>query len=231
MKKYLKIEEIISIRFSDTKTANFNNFKDTIGTAMVRSFKNNTLTFIDRKIGQLCPGGNYFLNITHPPVKEICDVYVKDEGVFKNNSICRIFLNKLPKYPKAAKKRYILFTPLIKENKEPNIIILLANPAQVSRILGLSAYKKISYPSSIIPAMPMCTSIYAPVESKRIHLNFIDYYDRYYQGKQGRRLLWKNSDLIISMPYFVFKEIIEHIPLSAHGNFKPKIKPQKFDPI
>lgn len=230
IKSNLKIEKIISIRFSDTKTENFNKFKDTACTAMARSFENNTLTYIDRKSGQLCPGGNYFLDITHSPKKEICDVYVKDEKVFKNNSVCSTFLKNLPKYPAAAKKRYILFTPLVKENKKPDTIMLLANPAQTGRILGLSVYKKMSYPP-IIPASPTCASIYAPVESNKIHLNFIDYYDRYYQGRQKGRLLWKDSDLIISMPFGIFEEIIKSIPLSAHGSFKPKIKPQKFDPI
>lgn len=230
IKKYLKIEKIISIRFSDTKAANFDKFNDTVCTAMARSFENSTLVFIDRKNGQLCPGGDYFLDITHPPIKEICDVYVKDEGVFRNNSVCSVFLKNLPRYPTAAKKRYILFTPLVKENKRPDTIMLLANPAQAGRILGLSVYKKMSYPS-IIPASPTCASIYAPVESNKIHLNFIDYYDRYYQGKQKGRSLWKDSDLIISMPFSIFKEIIKSIPLSAHGSFKPKIKPQKFDPI
>lgn len=228
IKKYLKIKKIISIRFSNTKTANFIKYKDTACTALARSLKNNILTYIDRGNGQLCPGGNYFLNITHPPTKEACDVYVRDEKVFKNNSACSTFIKNLPKYPTVAKKRYILFTPLVKEKKKPDVITLLANPAQAGRILGLSVYKKMSYPS-VIPALSTCAGIYASIEPNKIHLNFIDYYDRYYQGKQGEQLLWKDSNLIISMPFNVFREIIRCIPLSAHGNCKPKIKPQKVD--
>lgn len=230
IKKYLKIDKIISIRFSNSKTASFNKFKDTACTALARSFENNTFAYIDRKNGQMCPVGNYFLNITHPLIKEVYDVYVKDEKVFKNNSVCSAFIKNLPKYPTLAKKRYFLFTPLVKENKKPDIIMLLANPAQTSRILGLSVYKKMSYPS-VIPALPTCASIYASIESNKIHLNFIDYYDRYYQGKQKGRLFWKDSNLIISMPFGIFEEILKCIPLSAHGSYKAKIKPQKVDSI
>lgn len=230
LNKSLGIKKIISIRFSDTKTANFNKFNDTACTAMVRSFENNTPVYIDRKNGQLCPGGNYFLSITHPPIKEVYDVYVKDEKVFKNNSICGDFIKNLPSYPDAEKTRYILFTPLAKEKNKPDVIMMLANPAQASRILGLSIYKKFLQPL-ILPALSTCAAIYAPIESGRIHLNFIDYYDRYYQGRQNGISLWKDSDLIISMPFSIFEEIIKHIPLSAHGNFKSKIRPQKFDPI
>lgn len=228
IKKYLKIKKIISIRFSNTKTTNFKKYNDTACTALARSFKNNIYAYIDRREGQLCSGGDYFLDIAHPSKKEICEVYVKDEKIFQNNTTCNAFIKNLPKYPTAAEKRYILFTPLIKERNKPDVIMFLANPAQASRILGLSVYKKMSYPS-IMSALSTCASIYAPLESDSIHLNFIDYYDRYYQGKQKGRLLWKDSDLIISMPFSMFKEIIRCIPLSAHGSFKPKIKPQKVD--
>ncbi len=228
IKKYLGIKKIISIRFSNTKTLNFKKYKDTVCTALARSFKNNISTYIDRQKGQLCPGGNYFLNITHLSKKEICNVYIKDEKVFKNNTVCSLFLKKLPKYPSLAQKRYILFTPLSEEIRKPDVIIFLTTPAQAGRILGVSVYKKLSQPL-IMPALSTCASIYAPIESNRIHLNFIDYYDRYYQGKQNGQLLWKDEELIVSMPYGIFKEIIKCIPLSAHGNYRPKIKPQKVE--
>ena len=127
-----------------------------------------------------------------------------------------------------AQKRYILFTPLSEEIRKPDVIIFLTTPAQAGRILGVSVYKKLSQPL-IMPALSTCASIYAPIESNRIHLNFIDYYDRYYQGKQNGQLLWKDEELIVSMPYGIFKEIIKCIPLSAHGNYRPKIKPQKVE--
>lgn len=228
IKKHLGIDNIISIRFSNAKTANFKKYKDTACTALARSFKKNIPTYIDRKNGQLCPGGNYFLNITHPSKKEVCDVYVKDEKVFYNNTVCNAFIKDSPKYPALAKKRYILFTPLVNELNKPDVIMFLATPAQTGRILGLNAREKMSYPL-IMPALSTCASIYAPIESNKIHLNFIDYYDRYYQGKQKGRLLWKESDLIISMTFSVFQEIIKSIPLSAHGSYKPKIQPQKID--
>lgn len=230
IRKYLKIGKIISVRFSNIKTTNFDKFKDTACTAIARSFKDNTFTYIDRKAGQSCPGGNYFLSITHPSIKEVYGVYVKDEKVFKNNSVCDGFLKNLPRYPNIAKTRYILFTPLIKEKIKPNVIIMLVNSAQAGRILGLSVYKKF-LPPLVLPALSTCAAIYAPVESSRVHLNFIDYYDRYCQGRQKGTSLWKDSDLIISMPFDIFEKIIKYIPLSAHGNFKSKIRPQKFDPI
>lgn len=230
IKSNLRIEKIISIRFSNTKSIQYTKYNDTVCTALARCFKNNILTYIDRKTGQLCPGGDYFLKIKNISSKVVNNVYVKDEKIFQNSAVCNKFIKKLPSYPDAEKTRYILFTPLTKEKNKPDVIMMLTNPAQAGRILGLSVYKKILQPL-ILPALSTCASIYAPIESGRIHLNFIDYYDRYYQGRQKGISLWKDSGLIISMPFGIFEEIIKHIPLSAHGNFKPKIKPQKFDPI
>lgn len=230
VKDNLNIKSIISVRFSDIKSEKFEKYNDTVCTSLARCFKKNICTYIDRKKGQLCPGGDYFLHITHTPKDEVCNVYVTDEKVFKNNSVCNTFIKSLPKYPTVARKRYILFTPLKKETDKPDVIMLLVNPAQASRILGLNVYKKMSLPL-VVPALSTCASIYAPIESNTIHLNFIDYYDRYFQGVENKKLLWKNHHMIISMPFNIFEEMLSFIPLSAHGNFKPKIKPQKFDCI
>lgn len=226
IKKCLGIKKIVSIRFSDSKGNKYKKYKDTACTALARSFKKEVSTYVDRKLGQLCPGGDYFLKITRPTKREVCKVYVSDEGVFKKYSICSAFLKTLPKYPLVAQKRYILFTPLAEETQKPDVISLLATPAQVGRILGLSAYKKISFPL-VIPAGPTFASIYAPILTKKIHINFIDYFDRYYQGK----LFWNDSDLIVSLSFGIFKQILATIPLSAHGIRKPRITPQQVDPL
>lgn len=228
--KYLGIENAISIRFSDTKSEKYKKYQDTACTAILRSLKKDTCTYIDRNNGQLCPGGNYFLDISHPDKKEICDTYVKREKVFRENKVCEAFINTMPKYPQAAKKKYILFTPLSHEIKKSDVIMLLVNPAQTGRILGLSVYKKMSLPS-VMPALSTCAAIYAPLVSNQIHLNFIDYFDRYFQGKQKGKLLWKEHQMLISMPFGIFEEITQSIPLSSHGSYKPDLKPQAIDKL
>lgn len=228
IKKHLGIDYVLSVRFSNAKSKKIKKFQDTACTAMARALMKKIPTFIDRKSGQLCPGGDYFLNISHLPTKEVRDVYVKQEKVFINNSICNSFLKNLPKYPINAQKRYILLTPLAEEKSKPDAIILLANPAQTGRILGLSAYEKFSLPF-ILPTISTCASLYAPIYLKKIHLNFIDYYDRYYQGKQNKKLIWRENQLLVSMNSKIFEKIIENIPNSPHGAYKPRLKPQIVD--
>jgi len=226
IKKVLGINNIVSIRFSDTKTAKFKKYKDTVCTALVRSLKSKIPTYIDRLVGQLCSGGNYFLGITHSSKKEICDVYVKDEHVFQNNSVCHKFLGYLPKYPAVAMKKYILITPLTKETKPPHVILLLATPAQVGRILGLCVFKnyKLLY---ILPAGPTCVSLFTSLTTNGVHLNFIDYYDRHRQCVKGGVSAFNDEEMIVALPYKLFNGIIECVEKSPHGSFEPDLKPAK----
>ncbi len=225
LKKTLKITKTVSVRFSSTKPAYYQQYQDTACTALARCLIKKKNVFIDRQHGQLCPGGNYFLGIKKYPKNKICDIYVKAERVFKNNKACLSFLKKIPAYP-GRKAKYILLSPLETEPEKPDLIIIQANPAQAARILGLAVYKKINYPA-IIPAAPACLSLYAPLASGRIHLNLIDYYDRYYQGKQNDKLIWNDKDMLISLPFTVFTDILSALPLSGQGSFRPRLKPQK----
>ena len=224
IKKILGIDHVVSIRFSNGKSEFYKQYQDTVCTALVRALKTKKQVLIDLKYDQLCSGGNYFLNTTKYSKKEICHTYVKDEKIFNNNVICLSFLKKISKYPE-QKKKYILFSPLEKEIKKPDIVILLVNPAQVGRILGLSVFNKMDYPI-VIPAAPTCFSLYAPLISNQLHLNFIDYYDRYYQGKQNGKLIWDDGEMLISLTFSRFSNIIKSIPLSAHGLYKTTLKPQ-----
>lgn len=224
LKKTLGIKAVASIRFSNIKSELYKQYQDTACTALARTLKNEKQVLIDRKHGQLCAGGNYFLNITEYSKKEICHTYIKDEKIFNNNAVCSSFLKKISKYP-GQKKRYILFSPLEKEVNKPDIIILLVNPAQVGRILGLSVFNKMDYPD-VVPSAPTCFSLYAPLISNQVHLNFIDYYDRYYQGKQHGKLIWNDKEMLISLTFSRFSDIIKSVPLSAHGLYKTNLKPQ-----
>lgn len=225
IKKSLGIDRIVSVRFSNQASKRHRQYRDTACTALARSLKNKKLVYLDRKSGQLCPGGDYFLQIRKFSRQEVSRVYLKDERVFGDKTACLSFLNNLPKYPQPVNKRYIFLTPLEKETSRPDLIIMLANPAQVSRVLGLSVYKKMIFPH-LLPAGPTCISLYASLSANRPHLNLLDYYDRYYQGRQNNKLIWKNEEMLVTLPFKLFSDIIKYIPCSAQGSFKPRtLKP------
>jgi uncharacterized protein (DUF169 family) len=230
IKQILNTKSIVSIRFSNKKSNRYKIFQDTACTALARSLKDKRLVYLDRKQGQLCAGGNYFLDFKKCSDKEVCDVYIKKEKVFSNQVVCKDFLQQVKKYKNNIKSKYILLSPLDKEVNKPDVVALLVNPAQASRIIGLSIFNKLQEPI-VSPAGPLCLDIQAPFYSNRLHLNFIDYFDRYYQGKQGGRLIWEDGEMMIFCNYRIFCELLNNLDNSPHGGYKIKLKACKTSPI
>lgn len=229
-KKCLKINQIVGVYFSKIPPVNAENHRDTACTALARCFLNREAVFFGpQKNIQLCPGAVYFFNFKKKNDSEAIDTYVKDEHVFKNSEICKVFLKNLPKIPGSLKNKFVLIKP-INRNEKPSVIILLVNSAQAGRIIGLSNYdnyKKIE----INPNQPTCISLFAPAATNKLHINFLDYYDRYYQGNIKGKNIWPDDKMIISMRYSDFEEILNNLAKSPQGSYKPKLSPQKVDEI
>lgn len=215
LNKELNIEdEIIGVRFSNQLLKNSS--KDTACTALARAIINRTRVVFST---QLCEGGNFFLNLTDITKEQTCDVYVNKEQVFKNKQICCSFLNKLPKF----KFKSVIIEP-VKENSQ--VVILLLNPAQIGRIIGLLNYSQYQT-IEILPNQPTCICLFTPLITKKPHINFMDYYDRYYQGKG----LWNDNKMILSLRMKDFNKILKNLDSSAQGSFKPDLSPKEIDPI
>ncbi|MFH1523122.1 MAG: DUF169 domain-containing protein [Patescibacteria group bacterium] len=227
-KKALKINKpILGIGFSKKLPNNYQHYKDTACTALARAFsKKETLVFGAKKFPQLCSGGDYFLKLSSINDYEAMDVYVNDEHVFKDRKICKEFTESLPKLPNNLKNKFITIKPF-QINDQPEIIIILANPAQVGRIIGLLNYEKYNE-IKIYPNQPTCLSFFAPLVTKLPHLNFIDYYDRYYQGYVNNKYIWKENEMIISLTFEQFKEMLNNLNKSPQGIYnRVNIKTQK----
>lgn len=228
-KKALNIQNrIVGIFYSTKIPKDFKYYRDTACTALARSFfTGQTLIFGAKKHTQLCSGAAYYLKLADISDKETEDVYINKEQVFKNKNICREFLKGLPEFPLSSKNKFIIIKPLSEEDK-PAVVVLLVNPAQAGRILGLinyAQYQKIE----IAPSQPTCLSFFAPIATKKPHINFLDYYDRYYQGAVDGKNIYSDNQLIISLAYSDFKKVLKNLNKSPHGNFKPDLTPAKVD--
>lgn len=232
-KKVLGIENnIVGIYYLNNLPDKINYHKDTVCTALARSiFRNKILCVNSKKSMQLCNGANYFLKLLKITRNEIIDAYVAQEHIFHKKDVCKKFLYNLPKFPKKIKNKFIVIKPLSKEvDDKPSIIILLTNPAQTGRIIGLlnyDAYKNIK----IFPNQPSCISLFAPLVTHSPHLNFIDYYDRYYQGNVNDKKIWPEEKIIISLSYRQFQTIINNLGKSPQGSLNIKMSAHRVDKI
>src|SRR3989344_1879535 len=226
-KKTLGINtEILGIFYYSKLPKKGKSFRDTACTALARSFlTKETLFFNAKEYPQLCLGASYFFKLAPISDRETIDVYINKERVFKSKNVCEEFIKNLPKFPKSLKNKFIIIKPLEAKDK-PSVVMLLVNPAQAGRILGLInyyQYKKVE----ILPSQPTCLAFFAPLVSKNIHINFLDYYDRYYQGKVGGRYIWPEGKMIVSIKYSDFRVIVANLKKSPHGSFRPNLSPQK----
>gem|GEM_PF-3568159 len=224
---FLGVENIISICFCDDLKLTVNNFRDTMCTAMARAFFNQKTVVFSKEHEQLCPGADYFFKLAKISTNEAIKNYVKDEHVFCNEKVCRNYIKYLPKFPKELKNKNIVMKPFeLKDN--PQVIIMLLDPARAGRILGLLNYAK--YENIIInSSQPTCISLFVPLVTKKAHINFIDYYDRYYQGKVGDKSIWPDNKLIVSLRYTDFVIMLDNFEKSPHGSYKPNLVAQKID--
>lgn len=234
--------EPISVRFADAIPANIslkpdNNFySDTACTALCRCLKQEKVLAIapenncQNMPAQTCAGGNFFLKLGRISKEEAVQNYVEDEKVFRDEQVCEKFLQKIPVFPASLEKKFIILSPLSQEADTPQVVIFLANAAQASKILGLSVCHNYQAPE-IIPAVSTCVSLYLPLVNNRVHVNFIDYYDRYYQGRQkDEQLIWRDDELIISMTFKFLQTMLKNLEYSPHGNFqRVQLDAQPFD--
>lgn len=233
----------VSVRFSDELPTDISRkhgdefYHDTACTALCRCIKQEKKLILapeGNKQGipvQPCAGANFFFQWGKISIEEACDVYVKTEQVFAREETCRDFLKQVPPYPVALEGKSIILSPLDQENETPQVIVFVVNAAQASRILGWSVYHQYQE-ARVLPAISTCISLYLPLTDGKVYLNLIDYYDRYHQGKKSNQEeIWKEDEQIVSMTFSRLQKMMASIELSPHGNFKPELTPQGFDPI
>jgi uncharacterized protein (DUF169 family) len=231
-KKSLKIREpILGVFFVDKLPSDGVSYhKDTVCTAMIRAFfKKESVFFNATDKRQLCEGADFFFNFAKISKKKICNVYVKEEGIFENDKVCKKFLKSLPKLPTQKKYKNIIIKPFLSKDR-PEVVLLLVNPVQAGRILGLLNHSDFNE-IRIIPNQPTCISIFAPLVNNQPHINFIDYFDRHYQGVIGGKKYFRKENLTLSFKVKQFETILSNLDKSSQGTQAPLTNPKKVDRI
>lgn len=204
----LSLYPLVSVRFANRLQKGEHVSHEFFPTAIARCAKEKETIVMNCRRHRR-DGGNYFMCGKNLSASTLEEVYIQKEGVFKNSAQLHRFLKKVGK--NRALHRYIIFEPTI--TSQTSVIIFITNPAQAGKLLGLSAYLGILN-ADIIPAMPTCAAIFRPlVQKNRLHVNFIDYFDRDYQCKN----FFKDTEMLVSMHYQLFKKLERIYPLTCHG--------------
>ncbi len=203
----------VSLRFSGTLPPDYSLTEDEVSNAIARAAKCGMNIAISCRRKRYS-AGSYFACHRTIPRSEIVRTYVEQEHVFPDAQTAHAFLDTVQRSP--VRSSYILFAPEIADDAD--VIILIVQAAQASRILGLSGYLN-GFVVDVIPAAPTCAAIYRPlIEPERIHVNFIDYFDREVQAKG----FYDPGELLVSMTPVLYRELLDAAERSAHGRFTPQ---------
>lgn len=233
-KKFIQILKVdyplVGVFFAEKIPKSYKKHNDTICTALARSFLKNQASYFNETLhSQSCKGADYYFKFENIKEKEVVKNYVKDECVFSDKSVCKKFIKNTPKFPKRLIGKVLTIKPFIVSDM-PAVVVLLLLPSQIGRIIGLLNYNAVEK-LDVLPSQPTCISLFAPLVTGKPHINFIDYYDRYYQGVVNSKKIWPESHMIISITYKQFCEIVANFKKSSHGSFVPNIIPQKVDKL
>lgn len=172
----LKLKEIINLKkhpvaliFSDISFG-IKEEREFICRSIKRASEGSCFCFT--KKNTLCEIGSYFLGFSKKPEGDEYQL-VEKEKIFASYSIARNFYLNTPSLDSKI-SNFVYILPLQEAKVTPDLILVIANPLQVSCILGLLIYTKGALPK-IFPFGPTCQmAITAPIVTGKMNISFLD---------------------------------------------------------
>jgi uncharacterized protein (DUF169 family) len=156
-------------------------------------------------------GARAHLGMGQTPVPFIEDFLVRQEKLFHSREAARNLLTNIKKTAPSL-GNHVIFSPLENANFTPDVVVFVATPAQISRVLYLDAFKTGDF--DIAHQEPLCAgSIAIPATSNRIGISFLDIACRYF-GK------YRPEEMTVGVPFTRLLLILENIKRSAAGSAK-----------
>lgn len=108
---------------------------------------------------------------------------------------------------------YLAFSPLEKATFNPDVILFVGTPLQISRIIFLDSFE--TGEIDTVHGEPLCSGALAtPITTGKIGVSFLDMSCRSF----GR---YKPEEMVIGVPYPKMSRIVNSIDLSIAGTAKP----------
>ncbi len=216
----LKLEPVAVSCVDASKAGSKNQKKTRICQAFEKAAKGST-EIICRE-NNLCFGAAWHLGFhkIHNPkiIKLIKKFVVEGEKLFASYQALDKLMAQMEEIPDNKNKCFVL-TPLEKAELEPELVIFLANPEEVCRLLTL-----VTFSDGIMPEIkiggPTCRMIIIyPLVTGRVNISFYDYTARKFCAVEKDKLL-------VSIPYKKLPQIIENIEKCTAGCAKIEYPPQ-----
>lgn len=160
-----------------------------------------------------CFGASYFLGF-EPLSERAFDFWVGNEQSLCDVHAAEQMVASFPAPPEARDK-VIAFFPARLFCHEPDLVIFVCNPLQVSRLLGLHIFKH-GIPVRFYGYGATCqTTIGIPYHAREAGVSFIDVPSR-------KIAHFRDNEVLVSVPGNDVLDIAESIPLSINGTAEPR---------
>ncbi len=160
---------------------------------------------------QIICGARAHLGMGKTPIPFIEDFLVNKEKLFSSKAAAKRLLTSL-KNMAPQLGNYLIFSPLEKAEFIPDLVVFVATPAQVSRILFLDAFETGEF--ELAHQEPLCSgSIAMPITTHKIGISFLDISCRFL-GK------YRPEEMTVGVPFDKLLGIIENIGHSSAGSAK-----------
>ena len=156
-------------------------------------------------------GGRAHLGIGQSPIRNLADFLVRREKLAKSVAAAHNMLNLTrERAPKLGE--YIAFSPLEKASFNPDVVVFVGIPFQISRLMFLDAFE--TGEIDTVHGEPLCSGVIAtPITTGKIGVSFLDMACRAF----GR---YKPEEMAAGIPYRRLPRIVSSIDLSSAGTAK-----------
>jgi len=167
-----------------------------------------------------CPGesivcnGSALVGIGNSPSWDCENFLFKREKIVGSKTAARRMLALATvQSPQVGKS--IIFAPLMKADFQPDVVVFVGTPLQISRILFLDAFK--TGEIDTLHKEPLCSGVIsAPKATGRIGVSFLDMSCRSFGH-------YKPEEMAIGVPYHRIPKIVENIDHSVAGTAKSSL--------
>jgi uncharacterized protein (DUF169 family) len=155
--------------------------------------------------------GKAHVGIGKLPSWNLEDLLIKKEKIVGSSTAARKMLDlAIEKTSKLGK--YIILSPLEKADFQPDVVLFIGNPVQISRILFLDAFE--TGEINTLHREPLCTGVIAvPITTGQIGISLLDMACRSF----GQ---YRAEEMVIGVPYYRIPRIVNSIEHSIAGNAK-----------
>jgi uncharacterized protein (DUF169 family) len=162
--------------------------------------------------GSIVCGGRAHLGIAQSPLRDLEGFLVHREKLVGSRVAARRMLDLTRKRAPDLGK-YVAFSPLEKAVFVPDVVLFVATPLQVSRIIFLDAFE--TGEIDTVHGEPLCSGVIAvPITTGKIGISFLDIACRAF----GR---YKPEEMVVGVPYQSLTRMVASLDRSIAGTARP----------